>query len=51
MRNFDSQKPRNKFPFSPPKEEIENNPVILKRLVLASRALATLNVMSAIYKA
>lgn len=43
MRNFDRQKPFNELPILPPDEEIENNPVILKRLVLASRALATVN--------
>ncbi len=42
-RNFDRQKPYNELPLLPPNEDIENNPVILKRLVLASRALATVN--------
>lgn len=43
MKNFDRQKPYNELPLLPPNEDIENNPVILKRLVLASRALATVN--------
>ncbi len=43
MRDFDREKPYNELPLLPPKEEIENNPKILKRLVLASRALATVN--------
>jgi Fic family protein len=43
MKNFDRQKPYNDLPLLPPDEDIENNPVILRRLVLASRALATVN--------
>lgn len=40
---FDRQKPYNELPFLPPGKDIENNPNILKRLVSASRALATVN--------
>ncbi len=43
MKNFDRLKPYNDLPLLPPNEDIENNPVILRRLVLASRALATVN--------
>lgn len=43
MKNFDREKPYNDLPFLPPNRDIENNPAILKRLVLASRALATVN--------
>ncbi len=43
MKNFDRQKPYNDLPLLPPNVDIENNPVILRRLVLASRALATVN--------
>lgn len=43
MKKFDRQKPYNDLPLLPPSEDIENNPIILKRLVLASRALATVN--------
>jgi len=43
MRKFDRLKPYNELPLLPPNEDIENNPVILKHLVLASRALATVN--------
>jgi Fic family protein len=42
-KNFDRQKPYNDLPLLPPNKDIENNHVILKRLVLASRALATVN--------
>ncbi len=40
---FDRQIPYNNLPLLPPNKEIENNPAILKRLVSASRALATVN--------
>ncbi|MDO8898914.1 MAG: Fic/DOC family N-terminal domain-containing protein, partial [Bacteroidales bacterium] len=40
---FDRNLPYNDLPFLPPKKNIENNPAILKRLVTASRALATVN--------
>lgn len=40
---FDRQKPYNQLPLLPPDKTIENNPNILKRLVSASRALATVN--------
>ena len=40
---FDRNKPYNALPALPPINEIENNPDILKRLVSASRALATVN--------
>lgn len=40
---FDRQKPYNELPLLPPGKDIENNPAILKRLVSATRALATVN--------
>ncbi|MBI9067173.1 MAG: Fic family protein [Salinivirgaceae bacterium] len=40
---FNRQKPYNNLPLLPPNKDIENNPDILKRLVSASRALATVN--------
>lgn len=40
---FDRLKPHNNLAQLPPSKGIENNPKILKRLVLASRALATVN--------
>ncbi len=40
---FDRLKPHNNLAQLPPSKDIENNPKILKRLVLASRALATVN--------
>lgn len=40
---FDRLKPYNSLPLLPPDKDIENNPEILKRLVSASRALATVN--------
>ena len=40
---FDRQKPYNDLPLLPPNKDLENNPAILKRLVSASRALATVN--------
>jgi Fic family protein len=43
MKNFDRQKPYNNLPLLPPNEDIGSNPVILRQLVLASRALATVN--------
>lgn len=43
MHRFDREKPYNNLPLLPPAKDIENNPLILKRLVSASRALATVN--------
>ena len=43
MQKFDRQKPYNDLPLLPPNNDIENNTAILKRLVSASRALATVN--------
>lgn len=43
VRKFDRQNPYDNLPLLPPSKEIENNPFILKRLVSASRALATVN--------
>lgn len=43
MHKFDRQKPYNDLPPLPPGKDIESNPLILKRLVSASRALATVN--------
>jgi len=40
---FDRLKPYNDLPLLPPSNNIENNPNILKKLVLASRSLATVN--------
>ncbi len=40
---FDRQRPYNELPLLPPSKDIENNPIILKRLVSATRALATVN--------
>ena len=40
---FDRTKPYNQLPILPPSKEIDQNPVILKKLVSASRALATVN--------
>ncbi len=40
---FDRLKPYNQLPPLPPQMDIENNPTILKLLVSASRALATVN--------
>lgn len=40
---FDRLKPYNELPLLPPAKDIQNNPVILKRLVSATRALATVN--------
>jgi Fic family protein len=41
--SYDRLKPFNNIPLLPPTSEIENDIVILKKLVIASRALATLN--------
>lgn len=43
MKNFDRNKPYNDLPLLPPNRDIGNDPVILNQLVLASRALATVN--------
>lgn len=40
---FDRQKPYNDLPVLPPGIDLENNPRILRKLVLASRALATVD--------
>jgi Fic family protein len=40
---FDRNQPFNGLPQLPPGQEIENDPLILKKLVLASRALAEVN--------
>jgi Fic family protein len=40
---FDRNEPFNELALLPPKEEIENNPQILKKLISASRALASVN--------
>ncbi len=43
MTKYDRSIPFNGLPLLPPPSEIENDPEILKKLVLASRALATVN--------
>jgi Fic family protein len=40
---YDRREPYNNLPLLPPNKDIANNPAILKRLVSASRALATVN--------
>ena len=40
---FDRTKPYNALPFLPPNKDLDNNPKILKKLVAASRALATVD--------
>ena len=40
---FDREKPYNELPLLPPDKKLENDPEILKALVKASRALATVN--------
>lgn len=40
---FDRNKPHNDLPLLPPENEFENDPEVLKKLVSASRALATVN--------
>ena len=40
---FDRNKPYNDLPLLPPKQDIENNPILLRQLVASSRALATVN--------
>lgn len=40
---FDRQNPYDNLPLLPPQVDIENNPKILQKLVVASRALATVN--------
>ncbi|MDA3892452.1 MAG: Fic family protein [Salinivirgaceae bacterium] len=40
---FDRLKPYDNLPLLPPSQDIENDPKILRKLVLASRALATVN--------
>ncbi len=41
---FDRNKPFNNLPLLPPTKDLENDPEILKKLVSASRALASVNV-------
>lgn len=43
LTKFDRIKPFNQLPLLPPQKDIENNPQILKCLVKASRALATVD--------
>lgn len=43
MQKYDRTQPFNQLPLLPPKGNIENDPDILKKLVLASRALAGVN--------
>lgn len=43
MPPYDRNTPFNDLPLLPPQDHIENDPEILKKLVLASRALATVN--------
>ena len=43
MISYDRNIPYNNLPLLPPPEEIENDPEILKKLVRASRALASVN--------
>lgn len=40
---FNREAPYNNLPLLPPNKDIDNNPAILKKLVSASRALATVN--------
>lgn len=40
---YDRNEPFNELPLLPPPEEIENDPVVLKKLVASSRALASVN--------
>ncbi len=40
----DRKKPHNNLPLLPPREKIGDNPIILKKLVTASRALASVNI-------
>lgn len=40
---YDRNEPFDELPLLPPPEEIENDPVVLKKLVAASRALASVN--------
>lgn len=42
-RKFDRIIPYNSLPFLPPDKDLDNNPKVLKKLVAASRALATVN--------
>jgi Fic family protein len=41
---YDREKPYNSLPLLPPQEELWDNPDILKKLVTASRALASVNI-------
>ena len=42
-QKFDRKIPYNSLPFLPPDKDLDNNPKVLKKLVAASRALATVN--------
>ena len=42
-QKFDRKIPYNSLPFLPPNKDLDNNPKVLKKLVAASRALATVN--------
>ncbi len=42
-QKFDRTIPYNSLPFLPPSKDLDNNPKVLKKLVAASRALATVN--------
>ena len=41
---YDRAKPYNNLPLLPPEDKIENDPIILKKLVKASRSLASVNI-------
>ena len=43
MLKYDRNTPFNHLPFLPPSKEIENDPLVLRKLVTASRALASVN--------
>jgi Fic family protein len=43
MAKFNRNEPFNELALLPPKDEIENNPLVLKKLISASRALASVN--------
>lgn len=43
MTKYDRNTPYNDLPILPPTYELENDPEILKKLVLASRALASMD--------
>ncbi len=43
MAKFNRNEPYNELALLPPKDEIDNNPLVLKKLISASRALASVN--------